>query len=181
MQRLLVIATAIVVLGAGGYVLLSHSHAKPGDAQAVQQPYTLPALSQRYENAQYRFALNMPADFKATDLPMPSTGGDTIVLQDNAGNGIQIDISPFDEDTGSGYTLTKERILQDVPDLKISDEQPVDIGDNYHGLAFVGDNQSFGGQSREVWFVFRGNLYQISTYTRLDNLIKAIFATWQFQ
>jgi hypothetical protein len=59
--------------------------------------------------------------------------------------------------------------------------QLVEVGPNYVGLAFKSDNQAFDGASREVWFVFRGNLYQISTYAWLDPLLQAIFKTWQFQ
>lgn len=37
-----------------------------------------------------------------------------------------------------------------------------------------------GGASHEVWFVFRENLYQISTCARLDNLLQEMFSTWSF-
>jgi hypothetical protein len=119
----------------------------------------------------------MPGDFTAQELPADENGAQTVALQNASGDGVQITITPFDEDLA---VLSKERIAQDVPDLKISDEQSVEIGANHTGLAFKSDNAAFGGASREVWFVFRGNLYQISTYERLDPLLKAIFATWQF-
>jgi hypothetical protein len=90
---------------------------------------------------------------------------------------VQIIVSPFNEDL---HALTQDRIHQDVPDMTISDSQPIQIGENYTGLAFKSDNEAFGGASREVWFAFRGNLYQISTYDRLDPLLKKIFATWKF-
>lgn len=137
-------------------------------------------LTQEYRNATYRFSLRVPAGYTAQELPGAGGAGETVVLSSKNGDGIQIAISPFDEDTGQGYTLTRERILKDLPGLTITQEQPIDIGDNYRGLAFLGDNQAFGGASREAWFVFDGNLYQISTYARLDDLLKAIFATWQF-
>ncbi len=44
----------------------------------------------------------------------------------------------------------------------------------------MSDNPAFAGASREVWFVFNTNLYQISTYTEFDELLKGLFGTWQF-
>lgn len=139
-------------------------------------------MTQSYTNSTYKFTLKMPDDFVATEIPGDPDGTPyTVILQDQNSNGVQIVISPFDEDTTGSYTLTQVRILQDVPDMQITDPQPLEVGPNYTGLAFKSNNDAFGGTSREVWFVFKGNLYQISTYERLDDLLKGIFQTWQFQ
>jgi hypothetical protein len=136
------------------------------------------ALTKPYSNDQYQFSLSMPDNFTARELVADDSGSKTILLEsaDHA-DGVQIIVSPFSEDL---HALTADRIHQDVPDMKISEPQPVEIGANYTGLAFKSDNDAFGGASREVWLVFRGNLYQISTYDRLDPLLKKIFATWKF-
>ncbi len=185
MKKILLVVIALVaVLGGGAWWYFGHvsSASTTDQAQQNQPPYAVPALTQSYTNTAYKFTLKMPADFTVSDIPGDPDGTpETIVLQDQSGNGIQIAISPFDEDTTGSYTLTQARILQDVPDLTITDPQPIEVGDNYTGLAFKSDNEAFGGASREVWFVFRGNLYQISTYERLDDLLKGIFQTWQFQ
>ena len=182
MTRVVVSLIVLAVLAVGAYVFFMHTSAPvvvPSAATSTA-PYTVPALSKPYENTGYGFSLKMPADFTSAETTDPG-GNDVITLQDQSGNGIQITVSPFDEDTGQGYTLTKERILKDVPDLTIRDEQPLPVGEHYQGIAFKSDNPAFGGDSRDVWFVFRGNLYQISTYARLDDLLKAMFATWQFK
>jgi hypothetical protein len=49
------------------------------------------------------------------------------------------------------------------------------------GLAFVSDNEAFGGRSREVWFVYDGYLYQISTYLGMDQLVQNVLASWTFR
>ena len=182
MKKLIGTIVVLIILGGGGYYVYTSSGTHGTTPQPAAPAYTVPPLTQDYTNSTYHFTLKMPADFKASEIAGDPTSGspDTIVLQDTNGNGIQIAVSPFDEDTTGSYTLTKARILQDVPDLTITDDQPVVVGSNYTGLAFRSDNQAFGGDSREVWFVFRGNLYQISTYARLDDLLKAIFGTWQF-
>jgi hypothetical protein len=135
-----------------------------------------------YTNPAFGFSLTMPDGYKASEIPPdPSTGSGqvatTILLQNKNGDGIQILVTPHQD----VKALTASMIQQDIPDMKITDAQEVDIGDSYTGVAFRSDNAAFGGDSREVWFIFHGNLYQISTYARLDPILKAIFATWKFE
>jgi len=186
MRKWLIGGILIILVGGGVWVWMHYAHSgAAADSEQNLPPYTVPALTNPYTNSTYGFSLKMPADFTVQETQNQddsgNANGETIVLEDKADNGIQIIISPFDEDTGDGYTLTKDRILQDVPDLQITDEQPLLVGPNYTGLAFKSNNDAFDGDSREVWFVYRGSLYQISTYARLDDLLKAIFGTWQFE
>jgi hypothetical protein len=151
---------------------------KPYSKPALTKPNSKVALTKSYSNDQYKFSLHMPDNFAAWQLPADDSGATTILLQnEDKTDGVQIIVTPFSEDL---HTLTADRIHQEIPDMKISEPQPVQIGDNYTGLAFKSDNEEFNGASREVWFVFRGNLYQISTYDRLDPLLKSIFGTWTF-
>jgi len=101
---------------------------------------------------------------------------------------VQIVISPYGPDTD----ITEAMIHSDIPELKISDAQELLIGEGRKGLAFMSDNPAFcaspepcvkegNGKSREVWFVFGGNLYQISTYAEQDEFLKRLFGTWQFK
>lgn len=141
------------------------------------EPYEVPPLGEAYTNSEYGFSLTLPEGFTARAMARNAAGSRAIVLEDDRGNGIQIMVTPFEEDI---HALTAERIRRDVPDLAIENTQPVEIGANHTGLAFVSDNPAFGGSSREVWFVFRGDLYQVSTYLRLDELLQTMFQTWRF-
>ena len=201
MKKILLTLALILAAGLGVYGVYAWHYAPRPQSSSAAPAYTAPPLTQQYANDAYRFSLMMPADFAASESEDPSASSTTVVLQNSTGDGVQIVVTPFDDDPndGSGYTLTKERILQDVPDLAIADGQPVNVGTNYVGLAFKSDNPAFcappepcaeggGGASREVWFVYpecnrgvcSGNLYQITTYARLDPLLQAIFKTWQF-
>lgn len=176
---LLIVGAAVA--GAGWYFFMRPARVPAGaEANAAQ-----PALPQSYTNSTYNFTLKMPAGYSAQEINTDS--GETIVLHNvqpvsgqGTGDGIQITVSPFDEDPGNGYTLTKERILQDLPDIQMSDERPIQVGQGYTGLAFKTDDESFGTGSSAIWFVYKGNLYQIDTYGRLDPLLQAVFSTWQF-
>lgn len=141
-------------------------------------PYEIPSFANTYKNDKYHFSLSVPQGFSTQEIPNDSTQGQTIVLQDEEGNGIQILITPSPEDIAH---LTADRVHQDIPDMKVSDVQPVEVGANHSGIAFMSDNEAFAGASREVWFVFHGNLYQISTYARLDGLLQTMFGTWKFE
>jgi len=167
------VAIAAIVLGIGAYILVRGA---PDGLFGTDATVPAPALAQDYTNQEYRFSLRMPAGFKAGELPNDSDGK-TIVLQNAMGEGIQILITPSPADM---HQLTAAQIQQDIPDMRITDTQPVEVGDSYQGVAFKSDNSAFGGASREVWFVFHGNLYQISTYARFDPLLKEMFATWRF-
>ena len=173
MKKIFIII-AIVAIAGGGYFAYTKFVAPA--ASDMQEPYVVSALGDEYRNETYGFSLTMPEGFKAR-IMSTSVEGETILLEDQTGNGIQIMITPIDEDIPA---LTVERIKADIPDMQISDEQVVEVGSSRTGLAFKSDNEAFDGASREVWFVFRGNLYQISTYERLDPLLKAVFQTWQF-
>ena len=176
------ISVILVVVVAIGSLIYFTSN-KSGDSllsnseQVVESNYVVPPLGETYRNDKYQFSLTLPEGFKANEFT-ESNGVETIVLEDNAANGIQISVSPFDEDLRE---LTPDMILEDIPDLAITDPQPVEIGQTHQGLAFLSDNGAFDGSSREVWFVFNGHLYQISTYAHLDELLRTMFTTWRFE
>lgn len=194
MGQVLGIILVLVVVGVGGY--FGYQRFVAGDTQSNTKdtPYTLPALTKNYTNSDYGFSLKMPEGFEARTIHDDASGSESIMLEgsrDSANSttstdsvqagsgpvGIQILITPFDEDI---VVLDAARIHQDLPALSITDEQVVEVGPTNKGLAFKSDNDAFGGASREVWFVYKGHLYQISTYQRLDSLLQAIFGTWEF-
>lgn len=148
----------------------------PGvDVTAGGEQYQVPELTKPYVNDDFAFSIKIPDTFSVQEFQTDAST--VIVLDGGEGTGVQILITPYGEDV---KTFTADMIRQDLPELKISDVQPVEVGESHRGLAFRSDSADFGGASREVWFVFEGNLYQISTYERLDDLLKAIFGTWQF-
>lgn len=130
-----------------------------------------------YRNERFGFSLKRPTGFTVAELP-PDDGAATILIQNGKGEGIQILITPG---SSPSKTLTADMIRADIPDMQVRDVQVVEVGENHRGIAFLSDNEAFNGASREVWFFFRGNLYQISTYAYLDTLMQQMFATWQFK
>ena len=137
-------------------------------------PSSFDSLEEKYSNSKYKFFLKFPEGFQVREIVSEDT--DTILIENKRGEGIQILISPFDDIR----SLTRDMIRKDLPELKTMNEQPITIEKVYQGLAFESDNPTFDGASQEIWFVFRGNLYQLSTYERFSSLLKSIFATRTF-
>ena len=150
-----------------------------------------------YTDSQYNFSFQYPKDFTATKF-QEGESGNTILVQYreqseqvsnniandssqvstsiNNNSSFQIFISPFDEPG----PLTKERILMDLPDLIIKNPEQRVLKNGAVGLIFFSEEPSIG-ETREVWFVHNGYLYQISTYKELDGLVADILGTWKFQ
>jgi hypothetical protein len=147
----------------------------------TDEPVVVPILdslnSNEYRDSARGFSFRYPNHLKATSFK--DHVGDTILVQSaEKAQGFQITISPWDE---PGAILTADMIQRDIPDLAVTNPQDLLLGESGKGVAFLSDNENFGGNSREVWFVFGGNLYQISTYARLDPLLQAVLSTWKFE
>lgn len=122
------------------------------------------------------FSFRYPLGFVVASVPNES--GESIVVQNTEKKiGVQILVTPFE---GADADITADLIQGNVPDLKIFESQKILIGADREGLAFLSDNDAFDGASREVWFAFRGKLYQISTYANQDEFLKGLFDTWKF-
>ena len=130
-----------------------------------------------YTNEQYQFSMRVPAGFAVREIPGEKGVPDVVVIQNEQGEGVQILISPFGEDVRD---LSKERIRAAIPQLVIQAESVMQIGATHTGLLFTSNSEAFDGASREGWFVFKGNLYQLSTYARLNPLLLEILGTWKF-
>jgi len=133
-------------------------------------------LTEIYTDTTFPFSFQYPRGFTASSLLAEDSY--TVVVQNTAErSGIQILITPFPD---TDNTLTKERIEADIPGILVKDPQLVTLGANSgQGLAFLSDNPAFG-ESREVWFIYKGQLYQVTTYSTQDALLQAIMNTWQF-
>jgi len=154
--------------------------------------------TQEYSHPTYHFSFKYPDGFTVSTIPPvmsevePSADngqGETVLVESaDSKAGVQIVISPY----GSDVDITAEMIARDIPEMKVSDAQELLVGEGRKGLAFMSDNPAFcaspepcaeegNGKAREVWFVFGGNLYQISTYAEQDEFLKGLFGTWQFK
>lgn len=130
---------------------------------------------QTYTNSTYNFSFKYPEGFTVANFQEGEYGETILVRKKEGKESLQIFISPFDEPS----PLTKERILEDLPDMLVENAQQRLLKNGAVGLIFFSQESSLG-RTREVWFVHNGYLYQVSTYAELDSWLAGILATWRF-
>lgn len=144
-----------------------------------------------YKNSQYGFSFSYPKGFNVSEF---DDGGGKIILVKNVGssvsnnseNGFQIFIAAFDEpfDSAQGKPIiTKERILKDIPDMVIINENEIAIGGE-KVLSFESKDE-LGAETREIWMVHPngasgGFLYQIKGYRNFEKEVLEILSSWRF-
>jgi len=140
-----------------------------------------------YISTKYGFSFNYPQDFTVAEFGEGEDGDTIMVQKQGSKDAFQIFISPFDEPG----PLTKERVLEDLPDMVIKNPEQRVLKNGAKALIFFSEEPSLG-EIREIWFIYpvsgadsngvhNGYLYQISTYKELDSLVAKILETWKFQ
>ncbi len=134
-------------------------------------------LTKVYEDPILHFTFKYPSDLTINERKDEAvTDARVIVVSDvETGTGFQIYMTPFDEPEKK---FTLERLQQELPDVIIEDPQPIVIQDTGIGIAFISGDES--GQTREVWFVYKNTLYQITMPINFDEAFKKILNTWTF-
>jgi hypothetical protein len=178
---------AVVVAGVGAWWLArtpgsGGEAGGGGDARSAAQAAPAPqaAGGTTYTDPQLRFSFAVPPGYRAHALGADANGTESVIVESDASSagGLQISIAPFDEDLA---VLTAARIMRDVPGIEIADATDVRIAPGITGLEFASDNPAYDGASEELWFVYRGALYQLSTYRSSAALLATIWSTWKWR
>jgi len=186
-KKLLIIIAIIIVLGGAIFYIVFNKNSlqqTPGETEneipGQEKTFNITpsdnAENSIYTDSQYKFSFEYPKDFTVTKF-QEGEDGDTILVQEKESKkSFQVFIAFFDEPG----PLTKERVLEDLPDLIIKNPEQRILKNGEPALIFFSEEPSLG-ETREIWFVHNGYLYQISTYTTLDSLVAKILETWKFQ
>jgi hypothetical protein len=98
----------------------------------------------------------------------------TITFQDDAADkGFQVFVVPY-----AGTTISQERLKMDLPSGVMKDPIQILI-DGVTATAFI-SSDSVLGETREVWFIKDGLLYEVNTRKDLDGWLAEIMTTWKF-
>lgn len=181
-------ALAMVVVGAlaaGLYFVFKKPAAEPAPGLSIELVQNIEAAAgevegqfaassdlSRHDEPKYGFSFAYPSTYRVGGFSEES--GDTLLLQNENGVGLQLLITPFDEN----ITLTAERIRRDIPDLDMRNVETVQIG-GVLGVSFTSSGNDFG-ESAEAWFVRDSHLYQFSTYAGLKPLLDGVVTNFQF-
>lgn len=126
-----------------------------------------------YTNKRYRFSLEYPADLAVTEYDEAGSAQSIVFENSDDSRGFQIYITPY-----AAGEITRERFLLDAPSGVM--REPIDvIVDGSRATIFFGENPIMG-ETREVWFIYDGFLYEVVTFKKLDAWLADIIATWRF-
>lgn len=132
----------------------------------------------RHRNEVNHFSFEIPAGYSAFEYDVEERKAGAVVVQNQAGRGALILATPFIE---AEAVLTPERIKKDVPHLSVTNVQEVLIAEEVPGLAFDSSDAVWDGNAREVWFVHRHTLFQLSALRTDTQVLEAIVDTWRFE
>lgn len=149
--------------------------ATPGLAEAIASPDEPPEGYVEYRNERYGFYYyhSPEAAIKEYD----EGGGAMTVVQENAARmrGLQIFIVPYE-----GEVITEERFNRDVPSgVRYNIEDTAIARRQVPAVTFNSYDQ-FLGDTREVWFIHNGFLFEVTTFKGFGDWFSDIMQTWRF-
>jgi len=126
-----------------------------------------------YRNNKYGFSLLYQEELEVKEYPEK---GDalTITFQDAEDHiGFQVFIVPYQESQ-----ISEERFKRDIPSGVRVGETGLEI-DGVKAVAFYSKNGLLG-ETREIWFIHNGFLFEATTLKSLESWLSAIMQTWEF-
>lgn len=174
-----VVLVVLAVLGAAGYWYFNSSAGEAGGAlRAPPAGSSAPAQGSvpnttDYSDPNYHFKISYPTGLNV-HVYDEDGGARTITFEDaSPGEGFQIFIVPYSQNY-----ITPERFKTDDPSGVMTDPQDIAV-DGAPAKIFYGYNDQMG-DTREVWFIHGGFLYEVTTYKALDDWLGTIMLSWRF-
>ncbi len=133
-----------------------------------------PSGSHTYTNAEYGFSLMYPEELGVSDRQEEGNAHTTTFESVDGNKGFQIYIRPYGEDQ-----ITASQIQADTQGTGRGVPQEAFIGGGIRALIFYSNNAILG-ELREVWFMYDGYLFEVTTYKELDTWLAEIMKTWKF-
>jgi hypothetical protein len=177
---------ALVILGIGAFsiykgvraapmtALAINAHAPSNSTPSVSESATQAARGLRkYQNTAFHFSLLYPQNLQLQEYKEPG-GGLTVTFQDVAAQQeVQVFVTPYGD-----AQITDARFELDEPSGVKIDPTNIMV-DGAKGMEFFSSAPTMD-DTREVWFIKNGYLYEITTFKELDSWLQQILQTWQF-
>jgi hypothetical protein len=185
--KLILISIVLAVLAGGGWFIYQNffagststfpNSAPDASASATTGPLlparTPPAGQAEYRNEQYRFALFYPQELAVKTYDEGNGASTVTISNSDESQSFQIFIVPYDK-----TQVDQARFKMDEPSGVLGQPTNVVVG-GAQAVMFFGNN-AIMGDTREVWFVRGGYLFEVTTYKDLDAWLSQIMATWEF-
>lgn len=161
----------IVIAGIG---LLYFSHKKQLDVRDnTLSVYEIPEGWKEYRSSAHHFSLSYPEELLVSEHS-EGGGASTIIFQNiEQGIGFQIFVVPYTE-----QQISEERFKKDVPSGVRMDLENIIIDTATRATFYSLD--AFLGETREIWFIKDGWLYEVTTLRALDQWLSDVMLSWRF-
>ncbi len=145
-----------------------------GSPHTVETGTTTYSYTDDYTNDVFHFMLKHPTGSKVTEYDEGDGAKSYAFENEDLSLGFQIFVTPYSE-----KEITKARFLEDQPSGSLATPVSVTV-DGASGMMFYGKNDDIG-DTKEVWFVKNGLLYEVYTYKSLEPLLLGVLQTWKFK
>ncbi len=176
MKRLLFITLVLVVIGGGAYWFFTRSTTwslSPGSQSTSTTDAVDTADFAPYSDPNFHFSLAYPKDLEV-HVYDEDDGSRTVAFEGQTpGIGFQVFVVPYDKPS-----IDDARFRADDPSGVMIEPQDISIG-GVPAKIFYGHNDQMG-DTREVWFIRNGYLYEVTGYKALDTWLADIMTTWKF-
>lgn len=172
------IAVGVVVALLAAYIFLvtrEEAPIVPADWGQVTEggERVIPEGYVEYRGDAYGFSIAYPEELARKEFD--EGGGATTILfgAKDRSKGFQVFVVPY-----GAEQIDKERFLTDVPSGEMN--EPIDVLiDGVRATAFFSHN-SVMGDTREVWFIKNGFLFEVTTYKEQDAWLAEIMRGWRW-
>lgn len=125
-----------------------------------------------YLNRLLKFSVVYPGNLDIQEYGQGNTS--TIVFEDvSTQEGFQVFVVPYDKEV-----ISDERFKMDIPSGVMID--PVDVLVDGHTATMFFSQNGLLGETREVWFIKDGFLYEVTARKDLDGWLSEIIRNWKF-
>ncbi len=180
MKKIIIVALVLLAVGGGVlYVLYIYSATTVNPAAEVPHTVYTPSVESggengsEYRNTAFGFALDYPKELQVREYQEANSALSVVFEDPDDGRGLQVYVTPYGD-----TQITDERFKADQPSGVM--QEPTDVlVSGARATMFFGRNEAMG-DTREVWFIHNGFLYEVATYKALDAWFAEIMQTWKF-
>lgn len=170
-----IIYIILFIIAFGGLLLVIPSEQKQNEIEKIRE-VSIPDNSNLFKSEKYGFSLEYPKELAIKEYE-EGGGSHTIIFQ-KIGElfGFQIFVTPYSKDE-----ITEAQLTKDIRSGEIRRPTEILIGKDgdIRALIFETDS-SIIGETREVWFINNGYLYEVTTYLEHDQWLSDILSTFEF-
>jgi hypothetical protein len=181
----------ILILLIGYYVVFPQKERVPQDGQTLfsplgalsrneaegdiffQSPQVLPPGYVLYTNLRTEFSFGHPSTLKIREVD-EGGGAFSVILEDiTSAQGVQVFVVPYAE-----RSISEERFLKDVPSGVRKNVMPTRVA-GVEAVSFDSEHALLG-PTKEVWFIYKGYLYEVAVPASSHELLSRVLSTWRF-